>query len=454
MRGTGRSRKGPSLSDMDSIAAGASAPLAPAGAVTPGRGKVLAWGLWDWGSAAFNAVATTFVFTRYITSDSFGSNASTSAALGFALGAAGLFVALTAPVTGQRTDASARRKLWLAVNTAIVVVMLVLMAFVQPDPAFFWFGIALLAIGTVFYELASVNYNAMLSQVSTPRNVGKVSGFGWSMGYFGGIVLLVILLILFIPPFGILGLDSATGVRVAMAAAGVWFLLSALPVLFAVPENRPDGDPVKVGIAASYRKLFSDIGRLWREARHTVYFLIASAVFRDGLTGVFTFGGVLAAGTFGFSASEVIIFGIAANIVAGIATVSSGALDDRFGAKPLIVVSLVGLIICGTAVFFLHGGGQTMFWIFGLLLCLFVGPAQSASRTFLARVIPPGREGEVFGLYATTGRAATFIAPTLFGIFVALGGAQYWGILAIVLVLLVGLLLLLPVRAPQPAPRG
>jgi UMF1 family MFS transporter len=134
--------------------------------------------------------------------------------------------------------------------------------------------------------------------------------------------------------------------------------------------------------------------------------------------------------------------------------VSSGALDDRFGAKPLIVVSLVGLIVCGTAVFFLHGGGQTMFWIFGLLLCLFVGPAQSASRTFLARVIPPGREGEVFGLYATTGRAATFIAPTLFGIFVALGGAQYWGILAIVLVLLIGLLLLLPVKAPQPVPKA
>jgi UMF1 family MFS transporter len=95
-----------------------------------------------------------------------------------------------------------------------------------------------------------------------------------------------------------------------------------------------------------------------------------------------------------------------------------------------------------------------MFWIFGLLLCLFVGPAQSASRTFLARVIPPGREGEVFGLYATTGRAATFIAPTLFGIFVALGGAQYWGILAIVLVLLIGLLLLLPVKAPEPVPKA
>jgi UMF1 family MFS transporter len=416
----------------------------------PTTRKVVAWGLWDWGSAAFNAVATTFVFTVYLTGKAFGDQVTTSSALAWALGAAGLVVALTAPVTGQRTDASARRKLWLAVNTGVVVAMLALMYFVRPTPGFLWLGLVLLAVGTVFYELASVNYNAMLSQVSTPRTVGKVSGFGWGMGYLGGIVLLLVVYFGFIhPEVGLFGVTSTDGlsVRVSMVLAAIWFALSALPVLFAVPENVPVGGRPRIGFFASYGQLFRDIARLWREARHTVYFLIASAVFRDGLTGVFTFGGVLAAGTFGFSPGEVIIFAIAANVVAGVATISSGALDDRFGAKPLIVVSLVGLIVCGTAVFVLHDGGQTVFWVFGLLLSLFVGPAQSASRTLLARVIPRGREGEVFGLYATCGRAAVFIAPTLFGVFVAIGGAQYWGILGIVLVLLIGLLLLLPVKA-------
>jgi UMF1 family MFS transporter len=416
----------------------------------PTTGKVVAWGLWDWGSAAFNAVATTFVFTVYLTGKAFGDQVTTSSALAWALGAAGLIVALTAPITGQRTDASAHRKLWLAVNTGVVVAMLALMYFVRPAPGFLWLGLILLAVGTVFYELASVNYNAMLSQVSTPRTVGKVSGFGWGMGYLGGIVLLLIVYFGFIHPevglFGVTGTDGLS-VRVSMVLAAIWFAASALPVLFAVPENVPIGGRPRIGFFASYGQLFRDIARLWREARHTVYFLIASAVFRDGLTGVFTFGGVLAAGTFGFSPGEVIVFAIAANVVAGVATISSGALDDRFGAKPLIVVSLVGLIVCGTAVFLLHDGGQTVFWIFGLLLSLFVGPAQSASRTLLARVIPRGREGEVFGLYATCGRAAVFIAPTLFGVFVAIGGAQYWGILGIVLVLLIGLLLLLPVKA-------
>ncbi len=429
---------------------------APAGAPAQGsasrtrRGPVIAWGVWDWGSAAFNAVATTFVFTVYLTSSSFGDETTTSAALSWTLAGAGVIVFLTAPITGARSDRSAHRKRWLAINTAVVVLCLALMFFVQASPVYLWFGLALLAIGTVFYELAAVNYNAMLTQISAPQSIGRVSGFGWGMGYIGGIALLLIVYFGFIhPDVGLFGVTDENGlaVRVSMVVAAVWFALSALPVLFTVPENAVAGPaPTRVGFFDSYRMLFADIARLWRESRHTVYFLLASAVFRDGLTGVFTYGGVLAAGTFGFSAGDVIIFAIAANVVAGIATIASGPLDDRIGPKPLILTSLAGLVVSGLLLALLHDGGQTIFWIFGLVLCLFVGPAQSASRTFLARLIPPGREGEVFGLYATTGRAATFLAPLAFGVFVTIGGAQYWGVLGLVLILLIGLLLLIPVR--------
>ena len=422
---------------------------------TTRTGQVLAWGLWDWGSSAFNAVATTFVFTVYITGRSFDNGGvDPSAQLGWALGLAGIVVLLIAPVTGQRSDSSGRRKLWLAINTAVVVVCLGLMYFVQAEPEFLVLGLLLLAVGTVFFEIAGVNYNAMLAQVSTPRSVGRVSGFGWGMGYIGGIVLLLIVYFGFIKPevglFGVTG-ENGLAVRVSMVIAAVWFALFALPVLFAVPEHRitPQDEKRRVGFFQSYAILGRDVARLWKTSRQTVYFLLASAVFRDGLTGVFTFGGVLAAGTFGFSPGDVIVFAIAANVVAGISTISVGILDDRLGPKPVILTSLVGLVIAGSMVFILHAGGTTVFWIFGLLLCLFVGPAQSASRTFLARLIPAGREGEVFGLYATTGRAATFLAPTAFALFVTIGGAQYWGILGIVLVLLVGLILLVPVKARQ-----
>ena len=274
------------------------------------------------------------------------------------------------------------------------------------------------------------------------------------MGYIGGIVLLLIVYFGFInPEVGLFGVTSENGlaVRVSMLIAAAWFGLFALPVLLRVPEYRAPDAAVraKVGFFRSYVELGHDVARLWKSNRQVVYFLLASAVFRDGLAGVFTFGGVLAASAFGFSPGEVIIFAIAANVVAGIATITVGALDDKLGAKPVIVTALIGLIVSGSLVFLLHDGGQIVFWTAGLALCLFVGPAQSASRTFLARIIPAGREGEVFGLYATTGRAASFLAPTAFALMITIFGETYWGILGIVLVLFVGLLLLLPVKAKQ-----
>ena len=418
------------------------------------KGRILAWSLWDWGSAAFNAVVTTFVFTVYITGSSFGDENAISAQLGWALAIAGFLIAVLAPITGQRSDTSGRRKFWLGVNTFIVVALTASMFFVEASPSFLLLGLFLVAAGNVFFEFAAVNYNAMLAQVSTPRSIGKVSGFGWGMGYIGGIALLLIVYFgLINPEIGLFGVTSENGlaVRVSMLLSAIWFGLFALPVLFAVPEYRAPNAVrrERVGFFQSYVVLAHDIARLWKTSRPTVYFLIASAVFRDGLAGIFTFGGVLAASVFGFSAGEVIIFAIAANVVAGVATIGVGALDDRLGAKPVIVTALIGLVVCGLIVFLLHDGGQMVFWTAGLALTLFVGPAQSASRTFLARLIPAGREGEVFGLYATTGRAVSFLAPTAFALSVTIFGATFWGILGIILVLLVGLLLLLPVKAKQ-----
>jgi len=424
------------------------------------RKQVIAWASWDWGSAAFNAVVTTFVFTVYLTSTKgFGGTAQVTTALFIALTISGVLVAAIAPVTGQKADGSGRRKFWLAIETAVVVLCVAGLSFVEPKQEFLVLGLALLAIGTLFYEIAAVNYNAMLVQVSTPKNIGRVSGLGWASGYFGGIVLLLILYFGFIhPDVGLFGVTSANGqsVRVSMLIAALWFALFALPVLLTVPEYTAPASVAResVSFIRSYAVLVHDIRVLWKESRHTVYFLLASAVFRDGLTGVFTFGGVLAAGTFGFSAGEVIIFAIAANVVAGLSTVVVGSLDDRIGPKPVIIAALIGLVVSGSAVFILHAGGQTVFWVFGLMLCLFVGPAQSASRTFLSRIVPAGREGEVFGLYATTGRAATFLAPAAISIFTALTGQQYWGIIGIMIVLLIGLGLLLPVKAPPRVIRG
>ncbi|WP_307607671.1 MFS transporter [Pseudarthrobacter sp. W1I19] len=435
------------------------------------KARILAWASWDWGSAAFNAVMTTFVFTVYLTSKAFGGEDQASAVLGGALAIAGFAIALLAPVTGQRSDAGGRRKLWLGVNTAAVAILTALCFFVFPRPEFLLLGVTLIALSNVFFEFAGVNYNAMLAQISTPRNIGKVSGLGWGAGYLGGIVALLIVLQLFVQPsfewFGASTRDSLN-IRLVAVFSALWFFVFALPVLFAVPELPKTPQAQRLGIVASYGLLIRRIKAIYATSPHTIYFLLASAVFRDGLAAVFTFGGIIAAGTFGFELSQVIFFAIFGNVVAAVGAIIGGFLDDKVGPKAVILGSLVGLLIAGTVILMLGNGeysffgmqwrGSTTFWIFGLFLCLFVGPAQSSSRAYLARLAPHGESGELFGLYATTGRAVSFLAPALFTLcitvatpLVAPGEAQRWGILGIMVVLLAGLLVLLPVKSPDKA---
>ena len=227
----------------------------------------------------------------------------------------------------------------------------------------------------------------------------------------------------------------------------MWGIIFAIPIFLNVPEIEASTRRERVGFLQSYVVLGKDIARLYRESRQTFWFLLASAVFRDGLAGVFAFGAIIAAVTFKFTSDEVLIFGIAANLVAGLSTIIAGRFDDIFGPRAVILFSLAGLILAGTATFFLHDSGKLVFWVCGLILTIFVGPAQAASRSLLARVTPAGREGEIFGLYATTGRAASFMSPGLWALLIAIFGFQYWGILGIVIVLVLGFVLMLFVKA-------
>jgi UMF1 family MFS transporter len=416
------------------------------------RGRIFAWGVWDWGSAAFNAVIVTFVYSVYLTNsvgEDLPGGISADTWLAWSLGLAGFFIAVLAPVTGQRADAGGRRKLSLGIWTGLTVLSMFGLFFVKNDYHYLWVGLLLMGLGSIFFEFAAVSYNAMLHQVSTPANIGRVSAFGWSMGYFGGIVLLLICYVGFIAPeVGWFGVTSEDGLNIRMVAlfAAAWFAISAIPVLVKVPEMPAAASTKRVGFFASYRVLFRDLGEMYRTNPHTVYFLGASALFRDGLAAVFTFGAVLAVTVYDIAADDVLIFGVAANVVSAIGALTAGRYDDKVGPKAVIVVSLSGMLISGFILLFLSG--PTAYWVFGLILCLFVGPAQSSSRTFLARLAPIGREGQLFGLYATTGRAVSFLAPVLFGLFTYLFGTDRAGIVGILLVLGAGLLALLPVKSP------
>ncbi|WP_344780200.1 MFS transporter [Microbacterium kribbense] len=438
---------------------------ASAGAPVPPR-RVWSWAMWDWATQPFNSVILTFVFVSlFLVSDSFlpaniaaldasdpikqKALAELTSGYGFVAFWAGIAILVLAPVLGQSADRAGRKKRWLLIATALLALTQFTLFLVQADPAYFWFGAITVAVGSVFSEIAGVNYNALLVTVSTPKTIGKVSGLGWGMGYIGGILALGIVVALNFARW--FGMDTSDGMAYRLIAAGcaVWTVVFAIPLFVNVPETPPSLGPPRVGFFRSYVELVGDIARLYRDHRSTFWFLLASAVYRDGLAGVFAFGGVLAAVVYGFSANEVIMFGIAANIVAGIATIFAGRLDDRYGARSVIVTSLSILVAMAILVFALHDAGTLPFWIGGLVLSACVGPAQAATRSLLARVTPDGMQGEIFGLYATTGRVASFLAPGLWALFIAWFGATYWGILGITIVLLAGLILLLFVRLPR-----
>ncbi len=438
--------------------------------------RIGAWASWDWAAAAFNSVVTTFVFVPWLTSgDAFAvagasekvidqTTALHSQWLGWAGAAAGLVVAGTAPALGTFADAAGRRRPMLAVCSAVVGVSILAMSLVRPVPGqlsqMVVLGLVLVAVGTVAFEIGSAAYNALLLTITTPRTLGRVSGIGWGAGYIGGIVLLVGLFVALLS-----GEPRPEDFQRAFVVSGIWFVVFALPVLLLVPDRRDDlGNPadgpdlrppvVRAQVAAlrvadAYRTVVRDLVRLWRTDRATCMFLVASAVFRDGLTGVFVYGAVLAKGTFGFTTQQVMIFAIAANLVAGVATIASGWLDDRFGPRRVIVWALVVLVVAGTALFALHGLGAPAFWVCGLLLAVCVGPVQASSRALLARLTEPGHETQMFGLYATTGKAGMWMAAVAWSVAIAVGGAQYWGILGVVAVLLVGLVLFVTVRLPR-----
>ncbi|MBP6187132.1 MAG: MFS transporter [Rhodoluna sp.] len=428
------------------------------GARTKKRGT-FAWALWDWAEQPYPTIMQTFIFPVYLTGTVAQIESQAEVQLGIATAIAGIILALIAPVLGRRSDDNGRRKFWLMFNTYLLVGIMVASFFVKPSAEFFILGLVLYGAGSVIQEAALINYYAMLKSVTTEKNIGRVSGYAWALGYAGGIVLLVISLAGFIlastPWLGI-GKEDAVNVRAVFLFSAAWTVIFSIPLMLRVPEIAKNPNARKETIWQSYQSIWAQLKSLRVQAPETLKFLISSAIYRDGLAGVFTFGAVLGTLAFGFSFEDVIIFGIAANIVSGIGAVIGGRLDDIFGSRTIIIASLVGLIFSGSAVFFFYDYGVITYWIGGLALCLFVGPAQASSRTFVSRFTPAGREGEVFGLYQFTGRAVSFMSGTFWALSITIANnllgvknATIWGIWGLMLILVVGLFLLTRVH-PRP----
>jgi UMF1 family MFS transporter len=306
-------------------------------------------------------------------------------------------------------------------------------------------GLVLVAVATVGYELAAVFYNAVLPRLAANDRVGRWSGWGWGLGYAGGLASLLIALFAFVQGEGAwLPLDraSAQHVRATFVLVAVWYLLFALPLFIFVPETGRTGRSLTAALRSGLGQL-ADSFRHVRQYAHILRFLIARMIYVDGLATIFSFGGVFAAGTFNMSEKDVLLFGVALNVTAGIGAAAFGWLDDRLGSKRTIQLSLLGLLIPGTGMLLARSLG--VFWGCGLVLGVFVGPVQAASRSYLARVAPPSLRNQMFGLYAFSGKATSFLGPLLVGWLTYISGSQRVGMSVVMGFLALGFLLLLSV---------
>jgi UMF1 family MFS transporter len=276
-----------------------------------------------------------------------------------------------------------------------------------------------------------------------------VSGWAWALGYAGGLACLSACLVLLVfPEPPLFGLDAAAAepVRASALVVGVWFALFSLPFFLLVPDRPASGLTIRAAARAGVSQLLASMKRLWPDHRTIATYLIARMIYTDGLNTLFAFGGIYAAGTFGMGFREILIFGIVLNVAAGLGALAFAWLDDWLGPKPTVQIALVSLIAFGIAA--LQVDTKTGLYVAGCGLGLFIGPAQSASRSLMARLAPDALKTEMFGLYALSGKVTSFVGPALVGWITLLADSQRAGMATILLFFVAGLALLWRIPAP------
>jgi len=396
------------------------------------------WALYDWANSGFATLVQTFVFAAYFARAVAENETLGTAQWGNMMGAAGLIIGLGGPLLGAIADRSGRRKPWLGAFTALCIAATASLWFVQPESSFVWLALLLAGLGTIGSEYAMIFYNAMLPSLADRKAIGRWSGWGWGLGYAGGLTLLVIALYGFVEEGAWFGIshDAAMHVRAVMPVTALWYLIFCLPLFFLTPDSDDERVPLKQAIiegVAQIKWSFKEI----RNYRDIGIFLLARMFYNDGLTTMFAFGGIYAAGTFGMTPTEVIIFGIGLNVTAGLGAAGFAWMDDKVGPRKTIVVSLLGLTSCGVGILLVES--ITLFWVFGLAVGIFVGPVQASSRSYLARMAPAQIRGEMFGLFALSGKLTSFIGPLLVGWLTLASGSQRVGMSSVIVLFVLGL---------------
>ncbi len=380
---------------------------------TGGRRTIWSWCLYDWANSAFTTLVVTFVYSAYFTA-AFADDPGRGTALwsrGITVSA--LAIAALAPIAGALADRGDRRK-YLILCSLLCVAATAALTFVEPGrPHAVVIALTVFVVANVAFELGLVFYNAFLSTIAAPERIGRVSGYGWGLGYAGGLAALVAALVVFVPETPRFGIptDEGFNLRATNLLVAGWFLLFSIPAFVHLRDESVAAG--RVNVVRAFRDL-AVTARHLRRYRQVGLFLLARLFYNDGLVTIFAFGGIYAVGTFGFSFAELVTFGIVINVGAGLGALAFGFVDDRIGGKATIALSVAALA-AATLVGAL-APTPAWFWVSAILVGVFAGPNQSASRSLMARFVPAQHEAEFFGFFAFSGKVTSFLGPVLLGV--------------------------------------
>lgn len=417
---------------------------------TGNKRSILSWCLYDWGNTAFGTVIITFVFSVYFARGVVGDETHGTALWGYAIAASGLLIALLSPLVGAVVDHYGPRKPGLLLFSLLCIVPTALLYFAAPGAGTgAVLGVlCLLVLANTGYEIALVYANAMLPHIAPPAMIGRISGWAWGLGYAGGLCCLILALVGFVglgdaDPLFPVGEEASRNVRMTAPLVALWYAVFMLPLLLWAHDVPRTGLNVRQSMGAGLRQLRGVVA-MARGHKNLAIYLCGSALYRDGLNTLFAMGGLYAAGTFGMSFQDILIFAIGLNVTAGIGAALFSFVDDRLGSKTVIVGSLIALIATGVLV--LMAADKHQFIMLALVLGVFIGPVQAASRTMVARLSPPDLTGQSYGIFNLTGRAVAFIGPLCFAAATQITGTQQAGMVTIILFWAAGLAFLAFVR--------
>ena len=403
------------------------------------RRAVAAWCLYDFANSAFTTLVVTFIYAAFFIKVIAPDEVTGTWQWSRCVSITAVSVALMSPVLGALADRGGYRKRFLGFFTAVAVLGAAMLYTAVPGQvawALFWF-----TLGNIAFEMGGVFYNAFLPEVAPPDRIGRVSGYGWALGYAGGLSALGLALVGFVdaetPWFGF-SREGYQHIRATNLLVAVWFAVFSLPLFLWVKERRSPAGASGASLAGSLRQLAATFREI-RRYPDIFRLLLARLFYADGLNTVFAFGGIYAAGTFGFTFEELLVFGLVLNVAAGFGAFALGFVDDWLGGKRTIQISLVGFIVAASTA--LLTGSRALFWAAGLLIGLCGGPNQAASRSLMGRFVPPGKRNEFYGLFAFSGKATAFMGPFLLGELTRLFASQRAGMAVVVVFFVIGLAL-------------